>query len=170
MVDHKIPDYWSSLLIQIRKAKGWSQIQLADEIGVSNDTVSRWEKEIKYPSTENQIRIGKLASELNVDSVFGLSEVVRISPFPMILTDRNDFVIAASKSSGFISGQTVVEQTPEDEREKYREFSKIVADTGFWEKAGNTFEYKFEIGGEQRQAVLQSVGSRGHIFALVQKL
>lgn len=170
MIDTKAPDYWSALLLQIRQVKDWSQTQLAAEFGVSRDTVLRWEKESKYPSLDNQARIGELAAELNVASVYGIVQVVNISPFPMILTDKNDMVLAASNMSGFVSGKTVVEQTPDDERENYLKFSKMVAITGFWDKSGNTFEYDFETDGQQRKAVIQSVGSRGHIFALVQKL
>ena len=170
MVDIKAPDYWSSLLIQIRNLKGWSQVELAKELAVTRETISRWEQEAKYPSVEIQIKIGEIASSLNVASVFGIGQVVEISPFPMILTDSNDFVIAASKTSGFEKGKTVSEQTPIDERENYKSFSKMVSDTGFWEKSGNTFEYEFKIKNETRKAVIQSVGSRGHIFALVQKL
>jgi hypothetical protein len=136
----------------------------------SRETIIRWELETKYPSLENQKRIGELASSLNVASVYGIVEVVNISPFPMILTDRNDYVLAASKVSGFEAGKTVTEQTPTEEQDNYRNFSKLVADTKFWEKSGNTFEYEFAIGSQIRRAVVQSVGSRGHIFALVQKL
>ena len=170
MIEKKASDYWAYLLIQIREAKGWTQTDLSKEIGVSRDTISRWEQESKYPSLDNQKLIGELASSLNVASVYGIIEVVNISPFPMILTDINDYVLAASKVSGFEAGKTVFEQTPIEEQDNYRKFSKLVADTKFWEKSGNTFEYEFKIGPETRKAVIQSVGSRGHIFALVQKL
>jgi len=169
MTELKAPDYWSSLLLQIRAAKNWSQNELAEAIGVSRYTIIRWEQESKYPSPENQIIIGELASKLHVDSLFGIFQVVENSPFPMILTDRNDVILASSKSSGFKSGQTVIDQTPLDEQENYRQFSQMVADTRFWERSGNTLDYEFEIDGQQRRAVIQSVGSRGHIFALVQK-
>lgn len=170
MTDAKAPDYWSALLVQMRQTKDWSQTQLAEELGVSRDTVLRWEKELKYPSLDNQIRIGELAAALNLASVYGVVQVVNISPFPMILTDKNGMVLAASKTSGFVSGKTVTDQTPEDERENYLNFSKMVASTGFWDRSGNTLEYVFEIDIQQKKAVIQSVGSRGHIFALVQKL
>jgi|688.fasta_scaffold881457_1 transcriptional regulator with XRE-family HTH domain len=170
MTEPQAPDYWSSLLIQIRETRNWSQLQLSKELGVSRDTVSRWELEHKYPSLDNQMRIGELANALNVASVFGISQVVEASPFPMILTDQNDFILSASKISGFQSGKTVIEQTPKEEQENYKGFSEMVAQTGFWDKAGNIFEYKFDVNGEQKKAIIQSVGSRGHIFALVQKL
>jgi transcriptional regulator with XRE-family HTH domain len=169
MSEHQAPDYWSSLLKQIREVKNWTQSQLADELGVSRETVSRWEQERKYPSLENQICIGQLATSLNFMSIYGIAAVVTNSPFPMILTDRNDMVLAASKCSGFVAGMTVIEQTPEEERENYIQFSNMVWEAGFWDKADNLLEYDFEIDGQQRKAVIHSVGSRGHIFAVVQK-
>lgn len=170
MSEMKAPSYWSLLLAQLRKNKGWSQADLANHIGVSRETVSRWEAEATYPSIKQQKKIGLLAEDLNIASVYGIIEVVNHSPYPMILTDINDYVLAASVCSGFDVGSTVVEQTPEDERENYLMFSKQVAGTGFWEKEDNILEYEFVDGDEKRRAVVQSVGSRGHIFALVQRL
>lgn len=164
------PDYWANLLLQIRAASGWTQDDLARECGVSRATINRWETQAKYPSVENQRKIGELANQMNIASVYGVVQVVNRSPFPMILTDANDYVLAASQSSGFRVGELVLDQTPSDEQENYRKFSKVVADTGFWEKADNYLEYEFEIGGQTRKAIVHSVGSRGHIFALVQKI
>jgi transcriptional regulator with XRE-family HTH domain len=164
------PAYWANLLLQIRSASGWTQEDVAREFGVSRATINRWEMQTKYPSIENQRRIGELATEKNIASVQGIVHVVNKSPFPMILTDINDYVLAASKSSGFRVGELVIDQTPADERDHYKAFSKMVADTGFWKKANNYLEYEFNVGGETRRAILHSVGSRGHVFALVQKL
>lgn len=164
------PNYWSLLLAQLRKDKNWSQADLANHLGVSRETVSRWESESTYPSIKQQKKIGLLAEESNIASVYGIAKVVNHSPYPMILTDINDYVLAASASSGFDVGNTVVEQTAEGERANYLLFSKQVADTGFWEKEDNILEYEFIDGEEKRRAVVQSVGSRGHIFALVQRL
>jgi len=170
MESHKAVDYWSSLLLQIRKKNNWNQSHLADQLGVSRETVSRWESGSKYPSIEQQSKIGTMAESLNIASVYGIARVVFMSPFPMILTDKDDVVIAASQTSGFQTGMTVLEQTPRDEHKNYLDFSKTVKDTGFWDKADNVFEYEFIIATQKRKAIIQSVGSRGHIFALVQKL
>jgi len=164
------PDYWANLLLQIRSETGWTQEELAKEFGVSRVTMNRWETQAKYPSVENQLKIGELANQRNIASVYGVVQVVNKSPFPMILTDANDYILAASQCSGFRIGELVIDQTPSDEQENYRAFSKMVADTGFWEKADNYLEYEFEIGGQTRKAIIHSVGSRGHIFALVQKI
>ena len=170
MAEPRASDYWANLLVQIRETNGWNQEQLAKELGVSRETISRWEKEQKFPSELNRAAIGKLASKANVESVFGIMQLVEVSPSSMLLTDADDFVLAASKSSGFVSGKTVIEQTPPEEQDNYRGFFEMVKQTGFWEKAGNSFEYEFQIGNEKRRAVIQSVGSRGYIFAVAQKL
>lgn len=47
-------------LISLRKAKGLSQLKLAEEIGVSRQAVSRWETGIVKPSTENLKYLGAL--------------------------------------------------------------------------------------------------------------
>ena len=33
----------------LRKANGYTQAQLAEQLGVSNKTISNWENEISYP-------------------------------------------------------------------------------------------------------------------------
>ena len=170
MSDKITTDYWSALLINIRREKNWSQADLARELDVSRETVARWETEARYPSIDKQKLIGEIATTLNVASVYGVVEVVNASPFSMLLTDSNDYVVAASKISGFDCGRTVAEQTPVDEQANYAAFSQMVTATGFWLKAGNCFEYDFQIGSEKRRAIIHSIGSRGHIFALVQKL
>jgi DNA-binding XRE family transcriptional regulator len=112
MTTSKELSYWASLLQQIRETNRWTQAQLAAEIGVNRFTVMRWENETKHPSLVSQQLISELANRFNIESVYGLSNVIALSPFPMILTNRKDFVISASKISGFLSGKTVLEQTP----------------------------------------------------------
>ena len=40
-------------LVKLRKEKGMSQSELAEELGVSRQAVSRWEGGASFPSTEN---------------------------------------------------------------------------------------------------------------------
>ena len=44
---------FGELLIKARKAKGWSQMTLAEEIGVSAEAVSKWECNAYRPNEEN---------------------------------------------------------------------------------------------------------------------
>ena len=43
-----------------RKALNYTQEQLADILGVSRQTISKWESDIAYPETEKLIKLGKI--------------------------------------------------------------------------------------------------------------
>lgn len=47
-------------LSKLRKEYNYTQEQLADILGVSRQTVSKWESDIAYPETDKLIKIGKL--------------------------------------------------------------------------------------------------------------
>lgn len=44
----------------LRKESNYTQEQLADLLGVSRQTISKWESDTAYPETEKLIKIGKL--------------------------------------------------------------------------------------------------------------
>ena len=45
---------------ELRIAMGWSQVQLAEKLSISKQTVSNWENENIQPSIEMLVRIAKL--------------------------------------------------------------------------------------------------------------
>lgn len=47
-------------LSKMRKEYNYTQEQLADILGVSRQSVSKWESDIAYPETDKLIEIGKL--------------------------------------------------------------------------------------------------------------
>lgn len=47
-------------LSSLRKEKNYTQEQLAEELGVSRQAISRWESDAAYPETEKLIRLGEL--------------------------------------------------------------------------------------------------------------
>ena len=47
-------------LSKLRKEYNYTQEQLADILGVSRQSISKWESDIVYPETEKLIKIGKL--------------------------------------------------------------------------------------------------------------
>ena len=47
-------------LQELRKSRGWTQEQLASEIGVSRQALSKWESGSTVPDTENVIRLAVL--------------------------------------------------------------------------------------------------------------
>ena len=54
----------------LRKKKGLTQQQIADEIGVNRGSYSNWEKGKREPSFENLVKLADLL-EVSLDSLFG---------------------------------------------------------------------------------------------------
>ena len=63
-MDTKIADR----LQKLRKERGYSQEQLADELGVSRQAVSKWERGEASPDTDNLIALARLY-EISVDDL-----------------------------------------------------------------------------------------------------
>ena len=47
-------------LSKLRKEYNYTQEQLADILGVSRQSISKWESDIAYPETDKLVKIGKL--------------------------------------------------------------------------------------------------------------
>ena len=47
-------------LAKLRKEKNYTQEQLAEILGVSRQSVSKWESDASYPETEKLLRLGEL--------------------------------------------------------------------------------------------------------------
>lgn len=67
----------SQRINELRVATGWSQVQLADKLGISKQTVSNWENENIQPSIEMLLRIAKLF-HTSTDYLLGLDAVPTI--------------------------------------------------------------------------------------------
>ena len=89
-------------LSKLRKEYNYTQEQLADILGVSRQSISKWESDIAYPETEKLIELGKIfecsmdyllkdeAAEKTGDSVsesYFTEKVTEISK--KVLTDKN---------------------------------------------------------------------------------
>jgi transcriptional regulator with XRE-family HTH domain len=169
MTDQASASYWAAIIARIRASKNWTQARFAEEIGSNRETVSRWESGVRLPELASRARIEALAQKLDPGSLQGWVTAIKASPFPIMLTDRNSYVLAASDSSGFAAGNNVIEQTPLEERANYTHFSDAVTASGFWDEPGRRFDYDFKIGDEARKAVVISIGVQGKIYAMVQR-
>lgn len=67
---------FTNRLVQLRKKRGLTQQQIADEIGVNRGSYSNWEKGKREPSFEN---LSMLACIFDVSIDFLLSEYLEIS-------------------------------------------------------------------------------------------
>jgi len=52
--------YLGENLYMLRKRRGFSQEELADQLGVSRQAISKWERNEAYPDTENLIALAQL--------------------------------------------------------------------------------------------------------------
>lgn len=83
-----------------RKELNYTQEQLADILGVSRQSISKWESDIAYPETEKLIELGKLfdcsmdyllkndVTEKSGVQVYGFSEKVE-EIGKKVMTDKN---------------------------------------------------------------------------------
>ena len=62
----------------LRRALGWSQVELAKRLGVAKQTVSNWENDNIQPSVEMLVRLAKLF-RVTTDYLLGLEDTPRIS-------------------------------------------------------------------------------------------
>ena len=58
---------------ELRLSFGWSQVQLAEKLGISKQTISNWENENIQPSIEMLLRLAKLF-RVSTDYLLGLSD------------------------------------------------------------------------------------------------
>jgi transcriptional regulator with XRE-family HTH domain len=161
--------YWGLLIAQLRQHLNWTQEQLAERLATDQATVSRWENGAAVPRQHIRQQLDELAKEAGLATAEELAAVIRASPFPMILTNRDSMVVAASPCSGFQEGSTCLEQTPKEEQANLLAFQQALEQAGFWEQHCPRQDYAFEIGDEHRKAIVMPVTLRGVIYALVQK-
>ena len=163
-------DRWPALIREIRSARHWSQAELGEQLATDQASISRWERGVICPGYDVQQQLEALAQQFGLQSLFGVEMVVRASPFPMILVDRSLLVVAASASSGFVTGKTCVDQAAPDERRYLAAFTAELEKQDFWSaSAGTRINYAFFRGVEVAGAVLVPVVVRGEVFAVVQK-
>lgn len=71
----------SSQIKSFRKKRGWTQVQLAEKMNVSTQTVSNWENGIKFPRMGTLqkladlfgVKVGDITSTPNQSTLTGLS-------------------------------------------------------------------------------------------------
>ncbi|MBR5827103.1 MAG: helix-turn-helix transcriptional regulator [Clostridia bacterium] len=65
-------------IYELRSALGWSQVQLAERLNISKQTVSNWENDNIQPSIEMLVRLSKLF-HVSTDYLLGLENVPNIN-------------------------------------------------------------------------------------------
>ena len=69
---------------ELRIAMGWSQVQLAEKLSISKQTVSNWENENIQPSIEMLVRLAKLF-HVSTDYLLGLenAQTINVEDLPL---------------------------------------------------------------------------------------
>lgn len=67
-----------SRISELRRATGWSQVQLAEKLNITKQTVSNWENENIQPSVEMLMRLARLF-HVSTDYLLGVEELQTIS-------------------------------------------------------------------------------------------
>ena len=71
-------------ILELRLSFGWNQVQLAEKLGVSKQTVSNWENENIQPSIDMLIRLSKLF-HTSTEYLLGLSnsQTINVDGLPI---------------------------------------------------------------------------------------
>lgn len=62
----------------LRRCRGWSQVELANRLGISKQTVSNWENDNIQPSIEMLVRLAKLF-DVTTDYLLGLNNCIQLN-------------------------------------------------------------------------------------------
>jgi transcriptional regulator with XRE-family HTH domain len=161
--------YWSYLIIQLRRRKHWTQERLAELLQSDQATVSRWEHAVAVPRNPVRFQLESLAREAELSTLDEAINLVRSSPFPMILVDMQRIIVAASSTSGFREDADCHDQTPREEAPHLTAFCDCLDQAGFWEQRVARMDYEFITDAERRRAVVTPLTVFGVTYALVQK-
>lgn len=161
--------YWGEFIAQLRQTKCLTQGQLANLLDTDQATISRWECGISEPRIAIRQKLESLAKDTHGVTLAEAINLVRSSPFPMLLVSQTHVILAASASSGFQEGKTNLEQTPEAERACLQAYQAELEQSGFWQMQAPRLDYAYNNSEESRKAVVTSISIAGETYALVQK-
>lgn len=167
------PTEWMDVVRTIRLQLGESQEVFAERLAVTQTTVSRWETGMSLPLHGTQRTLQTLAtwsSTTDVSALEGMISSVRHSPFPMILSDEHDMILAASESSGFAAGRTAESQTPAHERVNLRQFCDALQQWKFWDVSTRRWAFVYRDDTRTPRAMVTRVLLGRRVLALVQRL
>ena len=63
---------------ELRKNRGWSQVDLAKQLNITKQTISNWENDNIQPSVEMLVRIAKVFG-VSTDYLLGLNESTQLN-------------------------------------------------------------------------------------------
>lgn len=100
---------WASQIKRYRRLKGLTQTTLANCLGVTQATVSRWERGLQDPDISIQHRLRDELRTGNPAQDRHLLHLVRCSPTMMVLMDQDLTLVAASSAAAAASEMSAPE-------------------------------------------------------------
>lgn len=96
---------FSEKLIQLRKKAGWSQEELADQMNVSRQSVSKWEGAQSVPDLEKIIRLSKL---FGVTTDYLLKDEIEEEETPAVSEDISSRrYVSLEEANAFLEVKTI---------------------------------------------------------------
>lgn len=109
-------------LAELRKQKGFSQEDLANELGVSRQAVSKWETASASPDTDNLIALSKLYG-VSLDELVGNPVIKEDNPKEGIVVSDKEITITDDE------GQTItIKGTGDNKKKRYTKKQLITLD------------------------------------------
>lgn len=64
---------FGSMIAQLRKQRGMTQLELAEQMGVTDKAVSKWERDLSFPDVSSLPRLAEIF-EVSVDDLMGVRQ------------------------------------------------------------------------------------------------
>ena len=77
---------FGSMIAQLRKQRGMTQLELAEQMGVTDKAVSKWERDLSFPDVSSLPRLAEIF-EVSVDDLMGVAGQEEAGKDPGALAD-----------------------------------------------------------------------------------
>jgi DNA-binding XRE family transcriptional regulator len=162
--------HWKNFVIELREMLDVNQFEMAAMLDVDQASISRWERGLALPQHEMKRRMIDLGKNVGMAMADDPLNMVRFSPFPVCLFDKNAMVIAASGDSTFCQSLELLAQVREEEKEGINDFLKMLVACGFWSLHCKKLDTEICLGGEMVRVVAIPLIISGDVYCLLNKV
>lgn len=110
---------FSKKLVLLRKQKGYTQDTFAKEIGVSRQSVYKWEAGQAYPEVEKLIKLGKVL-EIKIDDLLNDEYVIEVAETKRVKKAKKETVEAPVAEAAPVAETAPAVEAAEEAKEEPR--------------------------------------------------
>lgn len=162
--------YWRDIVLRLREALHVNQFEMAAMLEVDQASISRWERGLALPQHEMKRRMIDLSKQAGMAMPDDPMNMVRFSPFPVCLVDKNHMVVVASEDSLFRESIEMQNQVSENEKEGVVGFIRMLSACGFWSLHCKKIDTEVMLFGVLTRLVAIPVIISGDVYCLLQKV